>query len=217
MKQQRKSSSTEQNKIKYLFVQKDGDDFTCIKLVEDKYLNVVYKYGKVAFAKDEKSDGTLPMKFDYDIIKNPNEVDTNTQEFINYIGDILIELLEKLNIYGGTVVTPNVDHLMRLQKEADFREVYKNADYAVCDSKIVQYASYFLGQPIREKISGSDLFPAFCQYNRNNQNVKIFLLGGKEGVAHQAQIKINNKVTKNIVTTHQKQVVIAANKAEQVI
>ena len=95
MKQQRKSSSTEQNKIKYLFVQKDGDDFTCIKLVEDKYLNVVYKYGKVAFAKDEKSDGTLPMKFDYDIIKNPNEVNTNTQEFINYIGDILIELLEK--------------------------------------------------------------------------------------------------------------------------
>ena len=94
MKQQRKSSSTEKNKIKYLFVQKDGDDFTCIKLVEDKYLNVVYKYGKVAFAKDEKSDGTLPMKFDYDIIKNPNEVDTNSQEFINYIGDILIELLE---------------------------------------------------------------------------------------------------------------------------
>jgi len=95
MKRQRKSSSTEQNNIKYLFVQKDGDDFTCIKLIEDKYLNVVYKYGKVAFAKDEKPDGTLPMKFDYDIIKNPNEVDTNSQEFINYIGDILVELLEK--------------------------------------------------------------------------------------------------------------------------
>jgi UDP-N-acetyl-D-mannosaminuronic acid transferase (WecB/TagA/CpsF family) len=111
----------------------------------------------------------------------------------------MIELLEKLNLYGGKVVTPNVDHLMRLQKEADFREVYKDADYAVCDSKIVQYASYFLGQPIREKISGSDLFPAFCQYNRNNQDIKIFLLGGKEGVAHQAQIKINKKVGREIV------------------
>jgi N-acetylglucosaminyldiphosphoundecaprenol N-acetyl-beta-D-mannosaminyltransferase len=111
----------------------------------------------------------------------------------------MIELLEKLNLYGGTVVTPNVDHLMRLQKEADFREVYKDADYAVCDSKIVQYASYFLGQPIREKISGSDLFPAFCQYNKNNQDIKIFLLGGKEGVARQAQIKINKKVGREIV------------------
>ena len=103
MKRQRKSSSTEQNNIKYLFVQKDGDDFTCIKLIEDKYLNVVYKYGKVAFAKDERPDGTLPMKFDYDIIKNPNEIDTNTQEFINYIGDILVELLEK-QLTDGKVV-----------------------------------------------------------------------------------------------------------------
>ena len=95
MKQQRKSSSTEQIKTRYLFVQKEGDDFTCIKLVEDKYLGVVYKYGKVAFAKDEKTDGTLPMKFNYDIIKNPENIDTNSQEFINYIGDILLELLEK--------------------------------------------------------------------------------------------------------------------------
>jgi hypothetical protein len=100
MKQQRKSSSTEQNKIKYLFVQKEGDDFTCIKLIDDKYLNVVYKYGKVAFAKDEKPDGTLPMKFDYDIIRNPNEIDTNSQDFINHIGDILVELLEKQLTHG---------------------------------------------------------------------------------------------------------------------
>jgi len=111
----------------------------------------------------------------------------------------MIELLEKLNLYGGTVVTPNVDHLMRLQKEAEFREVYRAADYAVCDSKIVQYASYFLGQPIREKISGSDLFPAFCQYNKDNEDIKIFLLGAQEGVAHQAQVKINHKIGREII------------------
>ena len=111
----------------------------------------------------------------------------------------MIDLLEKLNLYGGMVVTPNVDHLMRLQKEAEFREVYRSADYCVCDSKIVQYASYFLGQPISEKISGSDLFPAFYQYNKNNEAIKIFILGAKEGVAQQAQININNKVGRQIV------------------
>ena len=89
------TDKTDQNKKRYLFVQKDGDDFTCIKLVDDKYLNVVYKYGKVAFAKDENSDGTLPMKFDFDIVKNPEDKDVDSQEFINYIGDILIECLEK--------------------------------------------------------------------------------------------------------------------------
>jgi hypothetical protein len=95
MTQQRKSSSTEQIKKHYLFVQRDTDDYTCIKLIDDKYLNVVYKYGNVAFARDENSEGKLPMKFDYDILKNPNNVDTDNQDFINHIGDILVELLEQ--------------------------------------------------------------------------------------------------------------------------
>lgn len=95
MTQQRKSSSTEQNNTRYLFVQKEGDDFTCIKLIDDKYMGVVYKYGNVAFAKNPKEDGKLPMKFDYDIIRNPGEVNVDNQEFIDYIGDILVELLEK--------------------------------------------------------------------------------------------------------------------------
>jgi len=91
-------------KKKYAFVQKEGDDFTCIKLLEGKYKGVIYKYGKVGFAKDEKPDGTLPMKFDYDIIFNPHEeTSIDKQDFIDYIGDILIELLEK-QIENGTAV-----------------------------------------------------------------------------------------------------------------
>ena len=91
-------------KKKYAFVQKEGDDFTCIKLLEGKYKGVIYKYGKVGFAKEEKPDGTLPMKFDYDIIFNPHEeTSIDKQDFIDYIGDILIELLEK-QIENGTAV-----------------------------------------------------------------------------------------------------------------
>mgnify|MGYP002654368131 CR=1 FL=1 len=126
------------------------------------------------------------------------------QNSVNILGIMIhnlsmIELLERLNLYGGTVVTPNVDHLMRLQKDVDFQSAYRAADYSVCDSKIIQYASYFLGTPIREKISGSDFFPAFYQYNRDNTDVKIFLLGGQEEVAHQALITINKKVRRRIV------------------
>ena len=44
----------------------------------------------------------LPMKFDYTVIKKPNDVDTlDNQEFIDYIGDILIELLEQ-KVKDGT-------------------------------------------------------------------------------------------------------------------
>ena len=88
---------------KYAFVQREGDDFTCIKLLEGKYKGIIYKYGKVGFAKEEKPDGTLPMKFDYDIIFNPHETNIDKQDFIDYIGDILIEQLEK-QVNNGTAI-----------------------------------------------------------------------------------------------------------------
>ena len=101
----KENSATDQtnNKKRYVFVQKEGEDFTCIKIVEGKFENVIYKYGKVGFAKDENPDGTLPMKFDYDILSNPNKADIDSKEFIDYIGDILMEQLEK-QIKDGTVV-----------------------------------------------------------------------------------------------------------------
>ena len=63
----------------------------------------IYKYGKVGFAPKENADGTLPMKFDYDVLFNPHETDLDKQEFIDYIGDILIEQLDK-QIKNGTAV-----------------------------------------------------------------------------------------------------------------
>ena len=100
----KENSPTDQTKNrKYAFVQREGDDFTCIKLLEGKYKGIIYKYGKVGFAKEERPDGTLPMKFDYDIIFNPHETNIDKQDFIDYIGDILIEQLEK-QVNNGTAI-----------------------------------------------------------------------------------------------------------------
>ena len=71
MNTQNKNSPTDKTKNKlYAFVQRDEDDFTCIKLLSEKYDGIIFKYGNVGFGKDENPDGTLPMIFDYDIIKN---------------------------------------------------------------------------------------------------------------------------------------------------
>lgn len=107
------------------------------------------------------------------------------------------ELLATLD--QGIVFTPNVDHIMKLQHDAHFLQAYHSADYKVCDSQILFYASKFLGMPIQEKISGSDLFPAFYQYHRQNEHIKIFLLGAAKGVAQRAQAKINQKVGREII------------------
>ena len=99
----------------------------------------------------------------------------------------------------GVIFTPNVDHLMKLQEDAAFREAYRQADYKVCDSQILMYASKLLGKPLKAKISGSDLLPLFCSYHSNNPDITIFLLGGAKGVAKQAQANINSKFGRNIV------------------
>ncbi len=110
----------------------------------------------------------------------------------------MVELLENLR-FGGVVFTPNVDHVMKLQKNQDFYSVYEEADYRVCDSKVLMYVSSFLNTPIQEKISGSDLFPAFYTYYQQDENIKIFLLGGEAEVVKIAQQKINSKVGRDII------------------
>ncbi|MEO0838910.1 MAG: WecB/TagA/CpsF family glycosyltransferase [Cyanobacteria bacterium J06643_5] len=107
------------------------------------------------------------------------------------------ELLD--NLKSGVVFTPNVDHIIKLQKDSEFVKSYSIGDYKVCDSQIVMYASKFLGTPIKEKISGSDFLPAFCNYHKHNKDIKIFLLGAAKGVATKAQRRINKKIGRNIV------------------
>ena len=109
------------------------------------------------------------------------------------------ELLRRLGTQGGVVFTPNVDHLMKLQTDREFFEIYQASTYRVCDSKILMYASKFLGRPIKEKISGSDLFPAFYEYYKDNEEITIFLMGAAEGVAKRAQEKINEKVGRQMI------------------
>jgi N-acetylglucosaminyldiphosphoundecaprenol N-acetyl-beta-D-mannosaminyltransferase len=104
---------------------------------------------------------------------------------------------------GGVVFTPNLDHLVKLQSDHEFYQAYQASDYRVCDSQILLYLSRFLGHPLQEKISGSDLFPAFCEHYKHDKTVRIFLLGAAPGVALQAQSRINQNVGREIViATH---------------
>lgn len=107
------------------------------------------------------------------------------------------EFLSRLK--SGVVFTPNVDHLIKLQKDSEFLQAYSISDYRLCDSQIVLYAAKFLGTPIKEKISGSDLFPAFYEYHKHNEDINIFLLGAEAGVAYRAQNKINARIGRDII------------------
>ena len=66
------------------------------------------------------------------------------------------ELLE--NLKEGVLVTPNLDHLIKLQKDKEFYDVYQKSEWVVCDSKILYLFGKLLKTLIKEAIPGSSFF-----------------------------------------------------------
>ena len=107
------------------------------------------------------------------------------------------ELLGRLN--EGVLFTPNVDHVVRLQKDKVFYNAYQKAEWVICDSVILQRFSKLLKHKIVESIPGSTFFRHFCDYHKNDEDCRIFILGGKEGVPQQAMENVNRRMGKRMV------------------
>ncbi len=83
------------------------------------------------------------------------------------------------------VITPNVHHVMMLQKDDEFQAIYSKADLVLPDGVPLILASYCLKTPLKEKVSGSDLFPAVCGL-AVRENISLFFLGGRSGAAERS-------------------------------
>lgn len=90
------------------------------------------------------------------------------------------------------LVTPNVDHIVKLEKDKEFQEVYKNADLVLTDGMPLVWVSKLYNTPIKEKVSGSDLFPNICELAAR-KGYSIFLLGAGPGVADKAAENLMKK------------------------
>lgn len=108
------------------------------------------------------------------------------EEAINYIDTMII------NKKKGYIVTPNVDFIVRLEKDEEFGKIVKEADLIVTDGKPLLWIAKKIGTPIKEKISGSDLSPKVFEL-ATKKGYSIFLLGGKEGVAKKAKLNMEQK------------------------
>lgn len=117
------------------------------------------------------------------------EVDNLTMdEAICKIDELII------NKKPSYVVTPNVDHIVKLENDLEFKEVYKNADLILTDGMPLIWISKLKKTPIKEKVSGSDLFPKVCEL-ASKKKYKVFLLGAAEGVALKASENLRKKFT----------------------
>lgn len=107
------------------------------------------------------------------------------------------ELLDELK--QGVVVTPNIDHLVKLQKNRELYDFYQKAEWVICDSRILYLFAKLLPQRIPQAIPGSSFFQSFYMHHRDDEDCRIFLLGGMGDVAQRAMAAINKKVRRQIV------------------
>lgn len=102
------------------------------------------------------------------------------------MGEALDRISALITSRGSSyVVTPNVDHLVRLQTDADFRWIYHEADLVLADGMPLLWACKLLGTPLKGKVSGSDLFVKFAE-RASQRGYRVFFLGGREGAAVKA-------------------------------
>ena len=73
-----------------------------------------------------------------------------------------------------------------------FKKVYENAALVLTDGKPLLWIAKWKGTPIKEKVSGSDLFPKMCQLAAK-RGYRIFILGAAEGVAERAANNLKEK------------------------
>ena len=77
---------------KYSYIDNPRYSQSGIIIEDGEFKDVIYLYGKVKFIEENEH---LRLKFDYDVVRNPNNVDTYSDKFRNIIGEILSENIEK--------------------------------------------------------------------------------------------------------------------------
>jgi N-acetylglucosaminyldiphosphoundecaprenol N-acetyl-beta-D-mannosaminyltransferase len=102
------------------------------------------------------------------------------------------EVLERIINHAVTgrspeyVVTPNAMHILSLQKDASFREIYRKAFLVVPDGVSLLWSANFLNTPLNGRVNGTDLFEQLCAIAAD-KGLKVFLLGGRTGAAEAAR------------------------------
>lgn len=86
---------------------------------------------------------------------------------------------------AALVVTPNVDHLVRLEQDADFRAAYTAARLRVADGVPLLWLSAACGRPLPGRVNGTDLFERTCA-GAARAGLSVFIAGGMPDVLRSA-------------------------------
>lgn len=110
------------------------------------------------------------------------DVNFDNYDFSDLLGFIDESIRRQNHSY---IVTCNVDHLIKLRKDAEFQQVYASAGAIVADGMPIVWASKMLRKPLKMKVSGSDLFGKLGKAFESRR-YRLFFLGSASGVPERA-------------------------------
>lgn len=99
------------------------------------------------------------------------------------------------------LVTANVDFLVQAQSDVELRRILFDAHMVLCDGTPLVWASRWLGNPLPERIAGSDLVPLLLRV-AERQQFRVFLLGATPDSATQAVANLRAKHPKLPLAGH---------------
>lgn len=80
------------------------------------------------------------------------------------------------------VITADSSGIVEAHRDPEFFEIFQSADLVTADSEGVLWAAKRMGTPLRERVSGVDIFANLCRLSAE-KGYKVFLIGASPGVA----------------------------------
>lgn len=143
-------------------------------------------------------------KFEIDSAVDLSQPDDLTREVYGVMGvpvDVsdMETALRRVDAAAGRaepfhISTINLNWLIISQSDEKFREFLTISDLSTADSITVVWLARLLGAPIKHRVTGADIFEALKSMRNSTNPLKVFLLGGPEGVAAKAHRNLNAEV-----------------------
>ena len=102
--------------------------------------------------------------------------------------------------HGGFVFTPNIDHVVTAEDQPAFAAAYGRASLCLADGMPIVWASRLLGDPLPERVAGSDIVGPLLELAGQRQ-WRVAFFGAGPGVADKAAAIAREKWRTNVVST----------------
>jgi len=114
--------------------------------------------------------------------------------FNNVTADGAVDMIERLVLSGGThqVCPVNSDVWLNALSDTHLHRIMAGCSMVVADGMPLVWASGLMGCPLPERVTGVDLVPRLAALSAR-KGYKIFLLGGREGVADRCAALLESK------------------------